>query len=205
MGQCNSLISAVILRAYDISLPKHDMYTNESTKEDVQLGSYGWIKRRSLVLSTGICNGLWIGSKITEMLTSQVSKRSHTRTGFSIRQHRLCYQNVCTHGRSEVTWIDAAPREGSIRASFHVLALAVKENTVEKKKRQLRKAGCNQYITHAIQRSAACSGPQRPQRAYVCPPSTESTLVKDRDELLHFVLLRPHDKNVRRPAMLPCW
>ena len=54
-------------------------------------------KRRSLVVPTVICNGLWIGrsKKITEMHThththtSQFS-RSHDKNRISIRRHRLC-------------------------------------------------------------------------------------------------------------------
>ena len=50
-------------------------------------------KRRSLVLSTVICNGLWMGrsKKITEMHThtSQFS-RSHDKNRISILRHHLC-------------------------------------------------------------------------------------------------------------------
>jgi hypothetical protein len=142
-------------------------------------------KRRSLVLSTVICNGLWIGrsKKITEMHT-------HTHTHKSVfqvarqepNQHPTAsfvqpYMYVhLRHARTDST---ADGMRGFTSKNLLFTCVPWRSDGTQKetlpsekeKSRHLRnqETECNHHITHETQRSAACSGPQR---AYVCLPST---------------------------------
>ena len=143
-------------------------------------------KRRSLVLSTVICNGLWIGrsKKITEMHThthtSQFS-RSHDKNRISIRRHRLC-NLTCVYTLGIYVPIPRQMACEVLRARTYFSHACLGEAMEHRRKRcfprkkkadtsgiRNQESECNHHITHETQRSAACSGPQR---AYVCLPST---------------------------------
>ena len=118
--KCNSPISDVwhcvhVISAYQenttcIQQSTRKMCSQDHTVRQVRLRA-AVEKRRSLVLSTVICNGLWIGrsKKITEMHThththtSQFS-RSHDKNRISIRRNRNCQRQSSWRGCRWSNW-----------------------------------------------------------------------------------------------------
>lgn len=178
----------VTLRAYHISLPKHYMmYSIESKKMCSQDHTAGK-KRRTLGTINGDlqrsvdCDDRYPGSTHSQIFPGRTTGTESTSDSI-----RLCHACMCRHHGRQIACEVLRATYFSRACLGEVMPPSKEWTPQESEIRNVRKSDCNHHITHAIQRSAACSGPQR---AYVCPLST---LVKDHDELLHSVLLRPHD------------
>ena len=154
------------------------------------------------MLSTVICNGLWIGLiKDNRDAHKSVLPESHDKnrnrhpTASVVLPWMYTVPQACTYSRQIACEV--------VRATYFsraCLGEVMKQKgsaTVcgprKKKKRHLRTSGCNPKHTLHYSRNSTICGVFWTAACLRMPSLNTRQGKGDRDELLHFVLLRPHD------------